>query len=133
MTTSNYDKISRMVKFREELNNRQRIFADSNKIADTTNDFTVFERRMDSMREFIEWSYKMVREGMPANVNMSYDEAIADFNHSYNENAVRIAKHISSEANTPQKIKNRIPKLEHILSSIRMVPTEEAPPFQLKI
>lgn len=126
-----YISASRKVAFYSELENRQRIFADSNRIVDTTNNFETFERRMADLLDHIEWSYRMQREGMPVKVNMTYGQAIADWGVCYNDNAVRIAKHISASADTAQKAKNRIPKIEQIRSSLKDAPNKRGSGFSI--
>lgn len=128
---SNYNSIAKQTLFRVELENRQRIFADSNKIVQTTNNFETFERRMADLLDHIEWSYRMQREGMPVNVNMTYEQAIADWGVCYNDNAVRIAKHISASADTAQKAKNRIPKIEQIRISLKDSPNKRGSGFAI--
>lgn len=125
----NYVSASRKVAFYCDLENRQRIFADSNKIVQTTNNFDTFERRMSDLLDHIEWSYRMQREGMPVNVNMTYEQAIADWGVCYNDNAVRIAKQISASADTAQKAKNRIPKIEQIRTSLKDAPNKRGSGF----
>lgn len=122
---------SRKVAFYSELENRQRIFADSNKIVQTTDNFETFERRMSDLLAHIEWSYRMQREGMHVNVNMTYEQAIADWKVCYNNNAVRIAKQISASADTAQKAKNRIPKIEQIRSSLKDAPNKRGSGFAI--
>lgn len=126
-----YISASRKVAFYSELESRQRIFADSNKIVQTTNNFETFERRMTDLLDHIEWSYRMQREGMPAKVNMTYEQAIADWGICYNDNAVRIAKHISVSADTAQKAKNRIPKIEQIRYSLKDAPNKRGSGFAI--
>lgn len=119
------------IQFYSELNNRQRIYADRNQIIQTTNDFSTFERRMDVLLDNIEWSYKMANEGMPVKLNMSYSEAISDYGNCFNENAVRIAKYIASLADTKQKAKNRIPKIEYIKNSLKEAPNKRGSGFAI--
>lgn len=130
---SNYNSIAKQTLFRVELENRQRIFADSNKIVQATNNFETFERRMADLLDHIEWSYRMQREGMPAKVNMTYEQAITDWGICYNDNAVRIAKHISASADTAQKAKNRIPKIEQIRSSLKDAPNKRGSGFAIDV
>lgn len=126
-----YISASKKVAFYSELENRQRIFADSNRIVQTTTNFETFERRMDDLLDHIEWGYRMQREGMPANVNMTYEQAIVDWGICYNDNAVRIAKHISASADTAQKAKNRITKIEQIKASLKDVPNKRGSGFAI--
>lgn len=117
--------------FYQELKIRQLKFAACNKIVDSINDFDVFNNRMADLLDHIEWSYRMQREGMPAKVNMTYEQAIADWGICYNDNAVRIAKHISVSADTAQKAKNRIPKIEQIRSSLKDAPNKHGSGFAI--
>lgn len=128
---SSYEKAEKLTKFKAELENRKRIFAESNRIIETTNNFDVFQRRMAELLDHIEWSYIMVKEGMPAQVNMSYESAIADYGRCYNENAVRIAKYIASTADTKQKAKNRIIKIEQIKDSLKEAANKQGSIFAL--
>lgn len=128
---SNYNSIAKETLFRVELENRQRIFADSNKIVQTTNNFETFERRMTDLLDHIEWSYRMQREGMPVNLNMSYRQAISDWGTCYNDNAVRIAKHISASADTEQKAKSRIVKIGQIKSTLKDAPNRRGAGFAI--
>lgn len=128
---SEYQSAANMVLFRAELENRQRIFADSNRIIQTTTNFDTFERRMADLLDHIEWSYKMVREGMPVNLNMSYEQAISDWGACYNDNAIRIAKHISASADSAQKVKSRIVKIEQIKTSLKDAPNRRGSEFAI--
>lgn len=128
---SEYQSAANMVLFRAELENRQRIFADSNRIIQATTNFETFERRMADLLDHIEWSYRMVREGMPVNLNMSYEQAISDWGTCYNDNAVRIAKHISSSADTVQKAKSRIVKIEQIKETLKDAPNKRGSGFAI--
>lgn len=126
-----YTTAARKITFYAELESRQRIFADSNRIVQTTNNFETFERRMADLLDHIEWSYKMQREGMPVNVNMTREQSIADWETCFNDNAVRIAQYIASSADTAQKAKNRIPKIEQIRSSLKGAPNKTDAIFAL--
>ena len=102
-----------------EFPNRVRIFEDCNRLMQSTTNFDVFLRRADAALDFINWTHKMKDAGMPIQINMNRDEAVADFNRVFNRHSVRIAKAIAEAADTPRKAKNAIPKLEVIKSALK--------------
>lgn len=97
-----------------EYKNRLRIFEDSQRITQSTNDFEVFKRRADTIIDFIIWSYQQKENGVPIKINQEKDFAIADFNRFYNSQCVRIAKH-----NREKATKRTALKLSLLLCEIR--------------
>lgn len=114
-----------------EYESRMRIFNNGNQIIQTTVDFDEFERWMTTLLSTIKWCFDNYKSGIGLAPNMTYEQAIADWGICYNDNAVRIAKHISTSADTAQKAKNRIPKIEQILTSLKDAPNKRGSGFAI--
>lgn len=102
-----------------EYPNRVRIFEDCNRLMQSTTNFDTFQRRAAEALDFINWTHEMKDAGMPIQINMNRDEAVADFNRVFNRHSVRIARSIAEAADTPRKAKNAIGKLETIKSALK--------------
>ncbi|MCM1166393.1 MAG: hypothetical protein NC401_10355 [Ruminococcus sp.] len=105
--------------FKIEYPNRLRIYEDSQRIASTTNNIDVLIRRCDEIGDYYDWLQPFIDAGLPVSVNMTQQEAHAELRKFFNAHAVRIAKSIIGNADTPRKRKNTIPKLELIKLQLR--------------
>lgn len=114
-----------------EYESRMRIFNNGNQIIQNTVDFDEFERWMTTLLNTINWCHDKYESGNGIAPNMTREQAIADWGICYNDNAVRIAKHISASADTAQKAKNRISKIEQIRSSLKDAPNKRGSGFAI--
>lgn len=111
--------LSKIDAFKIELTNRKRIWEDSQRIVRETNNIGVLQHRCDAVLEFFKWLHSYIDAGVPIKVNMTLDETRADIARVFNNNALRIAKHIAERSDTARKAKNAIPKLTEIRNGLR--------------
>lgn len=83
-------------KFLVEYNNRVRIFEDSQRICNETNNFDVLVRRAKEVRSFIEWTFEMQKlRLLKVTTHANLTDAIMDYHQFYNENCLRLTKTIT--------------------------------------
>ena len=118
MNFEHFAKVQGFVKV--EYPNRTRIFNESHQIMRTTNNFETFQRRATIVFDYIHWCYDQRDAGMPLKLNMDRAAAVDDFNKTYNNQAVRIAKYLTYSATTSRKATKAIPILQNICDSLLM-------------
>ena len=114
-----------------EYESRMRIFNNGNQIIQTTVDFDEFERWMTTLLNTINWCHDKYESGNGIAPNMPREQSIADWETCFNDNAIRIAEYITSSADTAQKAKNLIPKIEQIKASLKDAPNKRGSGFTI--
>lgn len=117
----NFEHIAKVQGFvRIEYPNRSRIFNESHQLMLSTNNFEVLQRRANIVLDYIHWCYDQRDAGMPLKLNMDRAAAVDDFNKTYNNQAVRIAKYLTGSVTTSRKATKVIPILQNICDSLLM-------------
>ncbi len=99
----------------------KQLIDESRSIIATTNDLDVLNRRYETVLEAFERANKRIESGVRGKITGAHD--IEDVRNElakvFNNNACRIARHISSLADTPRKAKNAVKNLEFIKSELK--------------
>lgn len=80
-----------IAEFMVEAPNRIRIFNDSMRLIENTNNATTFIRRVDTIEEFLNWASRKVQEGMPLKMEGNVLSVRKQTYELINSNALRVA------------------------------------------
>lgn len=110
-TNSNKKRQKKIACFSVEAPSRIRIFNDSMKLIETTNNATTFISRISDIEEFWDWAAEQVKDGMPLQMD---GNILSVRKHTYeliNRNALRVAIAEFSKWNeVPRKVGTRFDK-----------------------
>lgn len=120
---ANSDKAVSQDPLEPEYQCRMRLFKEGNMTISETVDFDIFEKWTISLLNTINWCYDKYEAQTNISLKATKEQAISKLMIDINNNAVRIAKYISSS--DIEKDKAYIRKLRHIRKSLKNAPNKE--------
>lgn len=87
------DRLLKLSRFQFEAPNRIRIFNDSIKLVQSTQNANTFIGRVKEIDMFTEWSFEQLRDGMPLTTyGRNHLEMVRSYRNMINRNALRVAQ-----------------------------------------
>ena len=110
-SNSNRERQKKIACFSVEAPNRIRIFNDSMRLVETTNNAATFIERVDNIEEFLNWATEQIKNGMPLQMEGNILSVRKQAYELINRNALRVTLAEFAKWNeVPRKVGSRFDK-----------------------